>query len=243
MAKDKKTKNEVIPEGMEEKDYADAAFRKKVTIINGVVLLAFLVGIVSIILFGWADNKRKNEDFFEIKAAYEEERDNVLAELQEIDNKGGTFEDKRAVKIEVTDDTFSYWLSDLDESYQGDRDTEDYGKFGGAEIHIQGIFVTREYAGGNQYWVYRLHSHGEGENHGTAHNHGDEGDEDALINGHSIDEILPFEVVLADGEEVPKDGQWVDVVGVVGPDSTKNLSGIRSAVVTVMDEPGNEYVE
>ncbi|MBS7360306.1 MAG: hypothetical protein KIG53_06855, partial [Oscillospiraceae bacterium] len=235
MAKDKKTKNEVIPEGMEEKDYADAAFRKKVTIINGVVLLAFLVGIVSIVLFGWADNKRKNEEFFEIKAAYEEERDNVLAELQEIDNKGGTFEDKRSVKIEVTDDTFSYWLSDLDKSYQGDRDTEDYGKFGGAEIHIQGIFVTREYAGGNQYWVYRLHSHGEGENHGAAHNHSDEGDEDALINGHSIDEILPFEVVLADGEEVPKDGQWVDVVGVVGPDSTKNLSGIRSAVVTVMD--------
>lgn len=243
MAKDKKPKKEVIPEGMEEKDYADAAFRKKVTIINSVVLLAFLVGIVSIILFGWADNKRKNDEFFEIKAAYEKERDNVLARLQEIEKNGGTFEDKRSVKIEVTDDTFSYWLSDLDESYQGDREREDYGKFGGAEIHIQGVFVTREYAGGNQYWVYRLHDHGEGDNHGAAHNHGEDGDEDALINGHSIDEILPFEVVLADGEEIPKDGQWVDVVGVVGPDSTKNLSGIRSAVVTVMDEPGNEYVD
>ncbi|MGN0526081.1 MAG: hypothetical protein ACI4IF_01475 [Acutalibacteraceae bacterium] len=243
MAKYKKPKKEVIPEGMEEKDYADAAFRKKVTIINSVVLLAFLVGIVSIIIFGWADNKRKNEEFLAIKTAYEENRDNVLAELQKIEDGGGAFEDKRSVKIEVTDDTFSYWLSELDNSYQCDRDSDDYGKFGGAEIHIQGIFVTREYAGGTQYWVYRLHDHDSDNHDESAHKHAEEGEEGTLINGHALSEILPFEIFLEDSQEIPKDGQWVDVVGVVGPDSTKNLSGIRSAVVTVMEEPGNESVD
>ena len=43
--------------------------------------------------------------------------------------------------------------------------------------------------------------------------------------------------------EIPEDGTWVDIVGIVGPDSTKNLSGIRYAEMTLMDEPGNEYVE
>ena len=39
MAKNKKVpKEEIIPEGMSKKDYADAAFRKKVTIINLCIL-------------------------------------------------------------------------------------------------------------------------------------------------------------------------------------------------------------
>ena len=43
--------------------------------------------------------------------------------------------------------------------------------------------------------------------------------------------------------EIPEDGTWVDIVGIVGPDSTKNLSGVRDAKMTIMDKPGTEYVE
>ena len=51
------------------------------------------------------------------------------------------------------------------------------------------------------------------------------------------------EVIFDEDVEIPEDGTWVDIVGIVGPDSTKNLSGIRYAEMTLMDEPGQEYVE
>ena len=234
--KPKKQTKEYIPEGMSRKDYADAEYRKKTTIAFGCILLAFLIGIVAFIFVAWYNNEQENKRFEAIEAAYYEERDQVLADLQEIDANGGSFEDKRSVKIELTDDNFSYWIYDLDESYQGDRESDSYGCFGGAEIHLQGMFVTREYPGDViQYWVYRKHSHDENSDH--AHDHGSE-NVDA-----EISEMIPIEVIFDDDVEIPEDGTWVDIVGVVGPDSTKNLSGVREAKMTVMDKPGTEYIE
>ena len=51
MAKNKKApKEEIIPEGMKKSDYADAAFRKKVTTIFLCILGAFIVGLVAVIV-------------------------------------------------------------------------------------------------------------------------------------------------------------------------------------------------
>ena len=41
-----KASKERVPAGMDPKDYADAAFRKKVTIIMGSILLTFIIGLV-----------------------------------------------------------------------------------------------------------------------------------------------------------------------------------------------------
>ena len=62
MAKGKKSapQKEYIPEGMSRKDYADAAFKKKVTIIMGCILLAFVVGVVAILVGAWADTQQHN---------------------------------------------------------------------------------------------------------------------------------------------------------------------------------------
>lgn len=231
MAKNKKApKQEIIPEGMKKSDYADAAFRKKVTIINLCILGVFLVGVIAVIFAGWYNTKLENERFEQIEQAFFDERDAVKASLEKIEKDGGSHEDKSQVKIEVTDDNFYYWLAELDASYQADRESDAYAAFGGAEIHLQGMFVTKEFDGGAvQYWVYRNHSH-DGHDH---HNH-EEG---------SSAEMLPIEVIFDDDVEIPEDGTWVDVVGIVGPDSTKNLSGIRYAEMTIMDEPGQEYVE
>ncbi len=231
--KPKKQKKEIIPEGMSRSDYADAAFRKKVTIINGCVLLAFVIGIVTVLFFGWYNTQQENKRFEEIEKVYYAERDKVKADLEEIDANGGSHEDKRAVKIELTDENFSYWINDLDQSYQGDRESETYGCYGGAEIHFQGMFITRDFPGGVQYWVYRKHSHNEHSNH----EHGDEKD------GSDISEMVPIEVIFDGDVEIPEDGTWVDIVGIVGPDSTKNLSGVRDAKMTIMDAPGTEFVE
>ncbi len=235
MAKNKKApKEEIVPEGMKRSDYADAAFRKKVTTINLCILAVFIVGVIAVIVAGWYNTKLEDERFEQIEQAFFEERDSVKEALEKIEKDGGSHEDKSKVKIEVTDDTFYYWISTLDNSYQTD-DEEEYAAFGGAEIHLQGMFITREYAGGAiQYWVYRQHSH-DGNEPNHDHDHEEEGGLPA--------DMIPIEVIFDGDIEVPEDGTWVDIKGIVGPDSTKNLSGIRYAKMTIMDEPGIEYVE
>ncbi len=234
MAKNKKApKEEIIPEGMSKKDYADATFRKKVTTINLCILGAFIIGVVAVIVAGWYNTKLEDERFEQIEQAFFEERDSVKSALEKIEKDGGSHDDKSQVKIEVTDDTFSYWITALDDSYQT-QDKDVYGAFGGAEIHLQGMFYTKKFKGGAvQYWVYRNHSH---DGHKHSENEHKEGEID-------IAEMIPIEVIFDDDVEIPEDGTWVDVRGIVGPDSTKNLSGIRYAEMTIMDEPGQEYVE
>lgn len=234
MAKKKKApKQEIIPEGMSRKEYADVDFRKKVTKINLCILGVFLVGIVAVIFAGWYNTKLEDERFEQIEQAFFEERDAVKAALKKIEKDGGTHEDKSQVKIEVTDDTYYYWIAALDDSYQT-SDKNEYAAFGGAEIHLQGMFYTKEFKGGVvQYWVYRNHSH---DGHKHSENEHKEGEID-------IAEMIPIEVIFDEDVEIPKDGTWVDIKGIVGPDSTKNLSGIRYAEMTLMDEPGNAYVE
>lgn len=243
MAKNKKApKQEIIPEGMSKKDYADAAFRKKVTIINVCILTAFVIGVIAVIVAGWYNTKIENEYYQQIEESFYAERDLVKAKLQKIEDDGGSHEDKSAVKINVTDENFSYWINELDDSYQGDREAEDYAAFGGAEIHLQGMFYTRKLSGNSvQYWVYRMHDH-EGHEH-EGHEHEDAEHEDGEQKEIEISNMIPIEVIFSEDVEIPEDGTWVDVKGIVGPDSTKNLSGIRYAEMTIMDEPGNEFVE
>lgn len=238
MAKNKKApKQEIIPEGMKKSDYADAAFRKKVTTIFLCILAVFIVGVVAVIIAGWYNTKLEDERFEQIEQAFFEERDSVKAALEKVEKDGGSHDDKSQVKIEVNDDNFYYWISELDASYQADNDSEEYAAFGGAEIHLQGMFFTKEFEGGAvQYWVYRNHAHD-----GHEHNHNHDSEEGSEITVTA--EMLPIEVIFDEDVEIPENGTWVDVKGIVGPDSTKSLSGIRYAKMTLMDEPGNEYVE
>lgn len=235
MAKNKKApKEEIIPEGMKKSDYADAAFRKKVTTIFLCILGVFVIGLVAVLFAGWYNTKLEDERFEQIEQAFFEERDSVKQALEKIEKDGGSHEDKSKVKIEVTDDTFYYWIKTLDDSYQTD-DKDKYGEFGGAEIHLQGMFIEREFAGGAiQYWVYRQHSHD-----GAEHNHDHEHEEEGAL----PEDMIPIEVIFDEDVEIPENGTWVDIKGIVGPDSTKFLSAVRCAEMTVMDEPGQEYVE
>lgn len=238
MAKNKKApKQEIIPEGMKKSDYADAAFRKKVTTIFLCILAVFIVGVVAVIIAGWYNTKLEDERFEQIEQAFFEERDSVKAALEKVEKDGGSHDDKSQVKIEVNDDNFYYWISELDASYQADNDSEEYAAFGGAEIHLQGMFFTKEFeSGAVQYWVYRNHAHD-----GHEHNHNHDSEEGSEITVTA--EMLPIEVIFDEDVEIPENGTWVDVKGIVGPDSTKSLSGIRYAKMTLMDQPGNEYVE
>ncbi len=230
MAKNKKMpKQERIPEGMSRKDYADAAFRKKVTIIMGCILLVFVIGICAVIFAGWYNNEQLNKEYNAQLEAFNQEKSSVLQALEQIEADGGTHEDKAQVKINLEDHNFIDWISVLDASYQGDRESESYAQFGGATIHLQGMFITKEFTGGTQYWVYRNHIH-EGTEH---HEHSDSED------------MIPIEVIFRDDEEVaiPEDGTWVDVTGIVGPDSTVNLSAVRYAEMEIMEEAGETHVK
>ncbi len=232
--KNKLKKEERIPEGMSRKDYADAAFRKKVTIIMGSILLVFTVGICAVLFFAWLDTEQKNKEFDRLAEIFNAEKTAVITELREIEAKSDNFDDKAQVKIEVTDDNFVDWVGALDASYQAKYEDESYAQFGGATIHLQGMFYTKTFENSNnvQYWVYRNHTHGDEEHH---HHDGEV----------SIGEMIPIEVVFPDDAEaeIPKDGTWVDVTGIVGPDTTKNLSAVRFAEMKLLDEPGQEYVK
>ena len=230
MSKKNKPQKEYIPEGMSRKDYADAAFRKKVTIIMGCILLTFVIGVVAVLVNAWAQTEKHNKEFEAREQAFIQERDSVLAQLAQAE----TAEDKAKVQIVVTDENYSDWIATLDASYQLQHDDENYGAYAGASIKLQGMFITKKFEAEKntivQYWVQRYHSHDEG-------NHDEHTD-------HSLDETIPIEVIWSDKDfTVPVDGTWVDVTGIVGLDSTKNLSAVRNAVITVMDEPGEAHIE
>lgn len=236
--KSKKMVKERIPDGMSRKDYADAAFRKKVTIIMSSILLVFVIGVCAVIFAGWYNNEQLNKEFEQEVAAFNTEKEQIKASLKKIEDEGGDIKDKAQVKIEVRDVNFIDWINELDASYQCDEKDELHAAYGGATIHIEGLFVTREFKSGTQYWLYRKHTHEDGVEHNHEHKEG-ESHEDEL----NVGEMIPIEVIFADGEEIPEDGAWVDVTGVVGPDSTRSLSAVRLAKVKVCDEKGTEYVD
>ena len=198
----------------------------------GVILLVFIVGVVAIIGNSWAQTEKHNQEFEAMEQAFKEEKESVLAQLAEIDANGGSFEDRAAVKISITDETFYDWIAALDASYNKTPDSEGYAEFKGATIELEGLFYTKKFENGpTQYWVFRYHNHGD-----ATHEHV-EGDLETSC------EMIPIEVIYLDKDaQIPADGSWVSVTGVVGPDSTKNLSAVRNAVVTVEEESGSTHI-
>lgn len=225
MAKKNKPAKEYIPEGMSRKDYADDSYKKKVTVVMGCILLVFVVGVIGVLVNAWVQTEKHNKEFEAREQAFLAEKETVLAQLA----TAKTDEEKAKVKIVLTDDNFSDWIATLDASYQLGAGEEGYAAFDGASIKLQGMFVTKEFVDGKivQYWVQRYHSHEEKEH------------ED-----HTDHETVPIEVIFADKDfPVPTDNTWVDVTGVVSVDSTNNLSAVRNAVITVMDEPGEAHID
>lgn len=237
MAKNKKVKKapveEQIPDGMRKEDYADAAFRKKVTIIMFSILLVFVIGVAGVLVKGWIDTEKHNQEFEAHEQAFLAEKDDVLARLKEIDANGGSFEDRAAVKITLTDENFSDWIALLDSTYSCGEESPDYAAFKGASIEVEGLFITREFSAKTEYWVYRLHSH---EEH-NGHDHSSEEIDESTC------EQIPIEVIFLDkNAEIPEDGAWVKVTGVVGPSTFKTLSAVRNAELTIMDEAGEAHI-
>ena len=237
-----KLKEEKIPAGMKAEDYADAAFRKKVTIIMGSILLVFIIGVVVVLLGAKLKTDNHNKEFERIESEFLAESQEIKKQLADIESKGGSFDDKAVVEINVTDENYSYWIQALDASYQIDEGDPDYGCYRGATINLRGQFVTRVFVGDNvNYWIYRTH-----DDHEHAH---DQEESTVPVSGEETTESKdtkipledlgdPIEVFFADENAViPADGTWVQVKGVVGVDSYKSLSAIHDAVVTEIEAP------
>lgn len=225
-----KAKVERIPEGMSRKDYADAAFRKKVTIIMGSILLAFIIGLAIFLLV------------VQHKYDYQGYRDEVKQALAEA---GDSAEERAKVEINVTSESFNFWITTLDNSYKVDSDDPDYGCFEGATITLQGMFVKRVFAGDVvNYWVFRSH-----DEHGHSHSHDHDHEEDHteatnVETTESKDTKIPtntigdsIEVIFDGDVDIPEDGTWVEVTGIVGVDSYGSLSAINHAEMKVIDGP------
>lgn len=241
----KHAKEQAYEEKLKKKgEYADAAYRKKVSIIMLCILCAFIIGVTVFVLIGWQNRKNEDKRLDDIELQFQADRDSVRDQLREIEANGGTHEDKRAVKIEVNDDNFIYWISEIDSTYNTDKENARYAMYGGAEIHLQGVFITRKFAGNNkQYWVYRRQKEDDANRLATLVTGEIPLDEKGDVDVTNMGTMYSIEVILDDNAEIPANGTWVDVRGVVGPDTFKSLSGVRDATLTVMAEPGNEFVE
>ncbi|MBQ3888854.1 MAG: hypothetical protein II738_03800 [Clostridia bacterium] len=241
----KKAKEQAYEEKLKKKgEYADAAYRKKVSIIMLCILCAFIIGVTVFVLIGWQNRKNEDKRLDNLELQFQADRDSVRDQLREIEANGGTHEDKRAVKIEVNDDNFIYWISEIDSTYNVEKENARYAMYGGAEIHLQGVFITRKFAGNNkQYWVYRRQKEDDANRLATLVTGEIPLDEKGDVDVTNMGTMYSIEVILDDNAEIPANGTWVDVRGVVGPDTFKSLSGVRDATLTVLPEPGNEFVE
>ena len=208
-----KKKKANTPKPKNSSSVADAAFKKKVTAIFGSILLVFIIGVVVVLLNAWNNGSRQYDIF--VKEAQR---------AQELSLKRKAGEDVEGIDIELNEKNYYYWITAIDDSYQADVDSPDYGIYDGCTIHLQGIFRIKEYVDGKviNYWVVRTYEHNhEGEEH-------DEHEEAAVH-----EEEFPIEVMFEG--DIPKDGDWVDVTGVVAVDSTGSLSAVRDATVAVID--------
>ena len=203
MSKNKKKKTQAPKP--EKSNIADAEFKKKVTIFNGCLLLVFIIALVSFLIYSAAKTESLSDRFnAEVKAVE-----------QAISEAG---EDKSVVKIEVSDEMFIDWSETLFHSYQnhshedGETHIEEEGCFEGCTIHIQGVFETVNYAGVEQYQIYRKYI-----------------DVDGGENKVATEIIFDIESL----DKMPKDGDWVDVVGTVS--SNNSLSCIKNAKVTILN--------
>lgn len=195
MAKNKAKKPQ---KEIKKSDIADAAFKKKVTIINGCILLVFTIGLISFLVYSWAKTQSYPERF---KAEVEAAKQAALV----------TDSDKSVIDIEVTDETFIDWSLEIFHSYhqhEDEHDKADYACFEGNTIHIQGVFEIVPMGNKEQYLIYRKY-----------------------IDVEGGENKVSTEVIFEG--DVPENGAWVDVVGIVS--SNNGLSCIKDAKITVLD--------
>ena len=224
-----KAKKERIPAGMDPKDYADAAFKKKVTIIMGSILLAFIIGLVVFLLI--------TKDKYD----FDGQRDEIRAELA----AAGDDEAKRGeVKIELNEENHNYWITTLNASYQLPLEDPEFGYYTGATITLEGQFVKRVYSEKYiEYWVYRTH-----DDHDHAGEDAHDHEETTLGMGETTTENLdtkiplaelndPILIVLDDDAEIPEDGTWVRITGTLGPDANYSLPAVYDVEMTVIENP------
>lgn len=224
-----KAKEERIPEGMSRKDYADAAFRKKVTIIMGCILLAFIIGLVAFLIF----TKEKYD--------YDGQRDEIREALAEA---GDDSEARARVRIELDEENHNFWINTLNQSYQLPLEDPDFGYYSGATITLQGQFVKRVYSDEYiEYWVYRTHDdheHVEDEEHDHEEEtlgmgeHATENQDTKIPLSELNDPIL---IVFEGDVEIPADGTWVEVTGVLGPDKAYSLPAVYQSEMKIIDAP------
>ncbi len=185
MAKNKKKKPQPQQKEIKKSDIADVAFKKKVTIINGCILLAFIIGLVSFLVYSWAQAESYPERFkAEVEAAKQ------AAKV--------TDSDKSVIDIEVTDETFIDWSLEIFHSYhqhEDEHDKADYACFEGNTIHIQGVFEIVPVGNNEIYQIYRKYI-------------------DVDDNENKVSTEIVFEDGIPE-KDIPQNGDWVDVVGIV----------------------------
>ena len=183
MAKNKKNKPQ--QKEIKKSDIADAAFKKKVTIINGCILLVVIIGLVSFLVYSWAKTESYPERF---KAEVDAAKQAALV----------TDSDKSVIDIEVTDETFIDWSLEIFYSYhqhEGEHNEEDYACFEGNTIHIQGVFEIVPSGNTNVYQIYRKYIDVDGDE-------------------NKVPTEIIFEGDVSE-KDIPQNGDSVDVVGIV----------------------------
>ena len=70
--------DDVIPEGVKKEDYADAAFKKRITIIMSSILAVFFVGVIAVLVGAWVSTEQHNKEFETREQIFNSEKEAVL---------------------------------------------------------------------------------------------------------------------------------------------------------------------
>ena len=214
-------------------NYADENYKKRSTIILGVILLVFILGVALFLLNAWRNGVHVTDVFEKNrKAAIETPKEERL--------------DTSSIEIEVTDNDFYYWTTELDNSYRISEDDEGYAAYDGCTIHIQGYVEKKGAEGHEFYWLCRKMVadtsvittnpvHGSGTTTTAV---------SETSGGASTTEEVKYVTLAITVESktpMPEDGTWIDAVGTVSVDNF-GFAGIKDAKITVLPKEGKLVV-
>ncbi len=213
---------------------ADAEYKKKSLIFCGVLLLVFLVAVVVVLVNAWYNGVH-------VADMFEDERKAAIAtpKKERLDTS--------SVEIDVNDNTFYYWTTELDDSYQKTEDDDGYGIYEGCTIHIQGVLEKKGNEKNEYYWICRKSPVDNSSVDTTAQAHATKettAPQTTAVSTSASSQEVQYQtlaITVKSKGKMPKDGEWVDAVGTVTVDKF-GFACVDDAKITVLEKPGKLVV-
>ncbi len=232
-----KNKNGSVNKEVKKKsNMVDDAYKKKSMLFCGLFLLVFIIAVALFLVNAWYNGVH-------VADVFEEERKAAMStpKKQRLDTS--------SVEIDIDDNDFYYWTSELDYSYQIDKDNKDYAAYDGCTVHVQGKLEKKGIEGHEYYWICRKQIPDDSVAT-TAPAHGAKVTTTAATTEKSTTakaeetevRYVTLAITVKSKDKMPKAGSWVDAVGTVSVDDA-GFACVNDAKVTVLEKEGKLIID